>query len=941
MPKRVLVFGLCLSLSLFALSCGGSKSTTTTTGGGGGGQTGGVQFVMPTSAPTIELGQTVNLTVSAPAGSTVTWTLQNGNGIGNLAGTLTANGSSATYVAPAVVVPPPACSSGAAPAPLQMNVTASDGTGDAASLTIVILTALPCVQSSPQVLACSATSTATTCNTYPSTVSLNPTCPANGTLMPPGQTGAQPFVVGSYNSIPVYEGGALANVPFGLGPYTWTVSSGSLPSGLSLTPGTTTDSVFIAGTPVSAGCSAFTLQITDALGGVGTGNFFVVVVPPALKVQSPNTATAYGGASYLTTLTAIGGTPPYKWAPAVNANSVNPNSPEDLPPDLTLTFPQKSSTNSTAVISGTVNSADVANTLNGGSYSLFLQVNDSQSPYPALGAPSVSGIQVLTENSLCQPASAVNPGEGYGGITTGGNVAIDAFLKGNYAFLLRGFDANGPVAIAGSVQTDGTGKILAGEEDVTRIGGSQTVTVVPAASSYTMGFERNRGCMTLQDSSGTTSTFAFTVGSCANNYTKPDGTVGPDASACGITANGSVNVPAGLYTSGRMIEYDSTGSHLSGILRLQDSTSFSAGLSGLYAFGLAGWDSGSKHYAAAGSMQASSGTFSAAAADINDGGTLASTLTGGTGTLATVDSNGRAAATLTVGSSSFDLAVYMVSATEALIATIDLLSASHPIASGEAIGTTGPFGPASLQNSHILHLAGLSGTSPDADIGVVAFDGISSFTGTDFENQAGTLGKTAVSGTYSVDPNTGRTFFASATDQNFTHPFVAYVLPPSASLTRANCVVLASCVTGFLVGTDSTAQDGILEFQTSLTAPPPPFNNTFLLGDYAFGVDEALDNLTASDEGYETAAATASTNAGTLNGNQDFSYSDPTYCLLSSCTLLLPEGSFAGTYIINTDGTGNFGGFNGETVSVTNGRVTFYLDESPLNLHPSVMVGEQ
>jgi hypothetical protein len=583
----------------------------------------------------------------------------------------------------------------------------------------------------------------------------------------------------------------------------------------------------------------------------------------------------------------------------------------------------------------------VGNTLNSGNYTLFMQVSDGQVPYPAIGTPSLSAIQVLTENSLCQPASAVNPGEGYGGSTTGGNVPIDAFLQGNYAFLLRGFDANGPVAIAGSVQTDGAGKILAGEEDVTRAGGSQTVTIIPSGSSYVMGFERSRGCMTLQDSSGTISTFAFTVGSCSNNYTKPDGTIGPDASACGVTTSGSTNVAAGLYTSGRMIEYDSTGTQVSGILRLQDATSFSAGLSGIYGFGLSGWDSGAKHYAAAGSLQASSTTLSSVAADINDGGTLASTLTGGTGTVAAADSNGRASATLSVGSASFNLAVYVVGAGEALVATTDLLSAGHPIASGEAIGTPGGFGPESLSNTHMLHLAGISGTSPDANIAVVAFDGTSSFTGTDFENQAGTLGKTTVSGTYSVDPNTGRTSFSSATSQNFTHPFVAYVLPPSASLTRANCVVLSSCVTGFLVGADSAAQDGILEFQTALLTPPPPFNNKYLLGDYSFGLDEALDNLTPSVEGFETAAATASTNAGTVNGSQDLNYSDPTYCLLSSCTLLLPEGAFAGSYIINTDGTGNFGGFNGETVSVTNGRVTFYLDESPLNLHPAVVVAEQ
>jgi hypothetical protein len=46
----------------------------------------------------------------------------------------------------------------------------------------------------------------------------------------------------------------------------------------------------------------------------------------------------------------------------------------------------------------------------------------------------------------------------------------------------------------------------------------------------------------------------------------------------------------------------------------------------------------------------------------------------------------------------------------------------------------------------------------------------------------------------------------------------------------------------------------------------------------------------------------------------------------------------SGTYSVNSNGTGAIGG---ETVSVTNGNVIFYIDESPLNLHPSVMVIEQ
>ena len=54
--------------------------------------------------------------------------------------------------------------------------------------------------------------------------------------------------------------------------------------------------------------------------------------------------------------------------------------------------------------------------------------------------------------------------------------------------------------------------------------------------------------------------------------------------------------------------------------------------------------------------------------------------------------------------------------------------------------------------------------------------------------------------------------------------------------------------------------------------------------------------------------------------------------------MLFPSDPLTGAYSINTNGTGNFGG---GTVSVSNGNVTFYIDNSPLNLHPSVIVAEQ
>jgi hypothetical protein len=51
------------------------------------------------------------------------------------------------------------------------------------------------------------------------------------------------------------------------------------------------------------------------------------------------------------------------------------------------------------------------------------------------------------------------------------------------------------------------------------------------------------------------------------------------------------------------------------------------------------------------------------------------------------------------------------------------------------------------------------------------------------------------------------------------------------------------------------------------------------------------------------------------------------------------QAPLGGSYTINSSGTGSFGG--SAIVSVTNGNVIFYIDESPTNPHPSVIVAEQ
>jgi len=651
--------------------------------------------------------------------------------------------------------------------------------------------------------------------------------------------------------------------------------------------------------------------------------YYIVITPPALKIQVPNYTDAYSGVPYPPTAFSVsGGMPPYQ--------SWSVFDPVNMSPGMSLTPVAQNS--AAALVSGTPSGPDSA--VNG-PYAPTLQVVDSQTPYPAYGSVQLSIYQwAVLPPSPCTPADDANG-------STNSTTNLPG-MNGSYAFLLRGFDANGPVVIAGSFTADGAGNISGGVEDAIRTTGSQTGVTI-TGGSYSILQQSNSpsgssilaqsGCLMLTTPAGT-NTFAISLGGCSTGVA----TSGSNANT-GICAADSQGA-AGIYTTGRMIEFDDntgSGTRVSGIVRLQDSSAFSTGLGGLYSFGLSGWDSVGSRYAAAGSVSANSGMLTSAAADINDGGVLQSAITGGSGTYS-VGSNGRGTGTLTIGTNSLNLAFYVVSAQEVLIASTGVPSSANPTVSGEAISAAGPFSAASLQNSHIFHIAGVTPIGPDPSIGILNFDGVSNFSGTQFEDQAGTLGTTSLSGTYTVDSKTGRVaFLAPSLNQNLgDHPLVGYVVPAPGTLTRQSCVKLANCVTGFLLSTDTTAQAGLLEFQTPATAPPPPFSNLYIAGYYLYGTDESLDASTPLFAG----AAAANPNGAHYAGIQSASYPDSSYCQQPGCAVLIPNEtlSASGTYSVNANGTGTVGG---ATVAVTNGNVIYYIDESPLNFHPSVMVVEQ
>jgi hypothetical protein len=91
----------------------------------------------------------------------------------------------------------------------------------------------------------------------------------------------------------------------GLSPYTWTVSGGTLPSGLTLDPATGA----LVGKPTTAGSYALSIRATDADGRVGTADV-AVTVASALDLVTTRLRTATVGDPYRATLRAQGGKAP-------------------------------------------------------------------------------------------------------------------------------------------------------------------------------------------------------------------------------------------------------------------------------------------------------------------------------------------------------------------------------------------------------------------------------------------------------------------------------------------------------------------------------------------------------------------------------------------------------------------------------------------------------
>lgn len=610
------------------------------------------------------------------------------------------------------------------------------------------------------------------------------------------------------------------SVTGGVTPLTWSVPPNSLPPGLSLNQ----TNGQITGIPTTAGTYPFTVTVTDSAlpANQHPNQAYTITIqtPTNLSITTQPGALAAGttGIGYSTSIQASGGVTPYTWTLTQG----------QLPPGLALSTSQGGN----AVISG---SPSVI-----GTYTFTVQVTDAE----------------VAPDTKTQTASY--------SIAISGGQNNNSLLQGSYAFIFRGFDKDGAVAMIGTLTSDGNGN-LTGSEVINRVSGvapTATVTGTYEIDSNTTGTPNGtpgdgRGVMEL-----TTTIGQQTLVSEYELALESDGSVQLIQDHDYPTTT-PPTPPA---------DEDQFATHGAGVMKPIVGGGAQTSFSGNYAFEFTGVDANKKPDALAGAFHADGsttpdGSVTSGSCDFNDGGTYygaqASSSCGplsGDFSFTSGGAIGTAEFTLANPSQTLQFEYVFVSASDLYFIEIDsntTTGAGTPTLyrlSGEAIlqqpSTT--FDASSLSGAAVASTTGVDGSGNAIVMAglltagsATACDGQTANTLAFDQNDNGTLTSPSATETCTINPTTGRVAFTSQTP-SVTVPFAAaYLVGPGD---------------GFLIGSDATVATGLLEQQTA----PAPLSTASISGAYAIGApfiaEAGVNNLSG---------VVVANGAGSLTGTVD------------------------------------------------------------------------
>ncbi len=321
------------------------------------------------------------------------------------------------------------------------------------------------------------------------------------TSLPGGKVGT------AYSSTVKASGGVL--------PYTWSIISGTLPTGLSL--GATTGT--ISGTPSASGSFSFTVQVADSSAPQMKASqaFTVVIQSNGLTILTTSLPAGSKGAPYSATLTATGGTLPYHWS--IISGS--------LPTGLTLGA-------STGTISGTPTVV--------ASFTFTVQVTDSSTTKLKASAPFTVPIFGLVISTTSLPNATQGAFYATTVLASGGTLPYTwSIISGSLPPGLALTASNGLIAGTPTASGAFTFTIQVADSSTPQQTATQvlTLTVVPSGLAITSGAP-NVGTI------GALYNFVFV----ATGGTPPySWSISSGSLPAGITLNAATGILAGIATT--------------------------------------------------------------------------------------------------------------------------------------------------------------------------------------------------------------------------------------------------------------------------------------------------------------------------------------------------------------------------------------------------------